>query len=61
MLVDPSPSIEENYETLLVVETTIIEALKPGKKLSEVYNVGVETLKEKNPTLLNFLVKNNFG
>lgn len=61
MLVDPSSSLEENYETLLVVETAIIEALKPGKKLNEVYTIGLEKLKEKKPSLMNNLVKNNFG
>lgn len=61
MLVDPSNVLEENYETLLVVETAIIEALKPGRKLCEVYSIGLEKMKEKSPALVSNLVKNNFG
>ena len=61
MLVDPSASLEENYDVLLSVETAIIEPLRPGKKLNEVYAVGLEKLKERKPSLLNNLLKNNFG
>lgn len=59
MLVDPPKDLENAYETLLSVETTIIEALKPGKKLSEVYASGIEAIKDK-PIAEN-LLKNNFG
>ncbi|VDK28471.1 unnamed protein product [Anisakis simplex] len=61
MLVDPSKELEENYEILLVVENAIIEALKPGAKLSEVYTVGINMLKEKKASLMDHLIKNNFG
>ncbi|VDM37361.1 unnamed protein product [Toxocara canis] len=61
MLVDPSKELEENYEILLVVENAIIEALKPGAKLCDVYAVGVNALKEKKPSLMDNLIKNNFG
>uniref|UniRef100_F1KW31 FACT complex subunit n=2 Tax=Ascaris suum TaxID=6253 RepID=F1KW31_ASCSU len=61
MLVDPSKELEENYEILLVVENAIIEALKPGAKLSDVYAVGINALKEKKPALMENLIKNNFG
>lgn len=60
MLVDPSKELEEAYESLLVIQNAIIEALKPGKKLSEVYSAGLEAAKNK-PKISDHLVKNNFG
>lgn len=39
MLVDPSKELEGIYENVLVIQTAVIEALQPGKKLSEVYQV----------------------
>lgn len=61
MLVDPSKKLEEDYEVLLEVESAIIEALRPGRKLREVYEIGLKTLKDKKPMLVENLVKNNFG
>ncbi|VDN50299.1 unnamed protein product [Dracunculus medinensis] len=61
MLVDPSKKLEEDYEVLLEVESAIIEALRPGRKLREVYEIGLKTLKDKKPKLVENLVKNNFG
>lgn len=60
MLVDPSKELQEAYESLLVIQNVIIEALKPGKKLNEVYTAGLEAAKDK-PMILDHLVKNNFG
>lgn len=60
MLVDPSQELQEAYESLLVIQNTIIEALKPGTKLSEVYAAGLEVAKDK-PVVMDHLVKNNFG
>ncbi|MFH4974936.1 hypothetical protein AB6A40_001645 [Gnathostoma spinigerum] len=61
LMVDPSKELEENYEILLVVENAVIEALKPGKKLCDAYTAGIEALKEKKASLVDNLVKNNFG
>ncbi|VIO99589.1 metallopeptidase family M24 containing protein [Brugia malayi] len=60
MLVDPSKELQEAYESLLIIQNAIIEALKPGKKLSEAYAAGLEAAKDK-PVILDHLVKNNFG
>lgn len=60
MLVDPSEELQEAYESLLVIQNAIIEALKPGKKLSQVYAAGLEIAKDK-PVVMDHLVKNNFG
>ena len=61
LLISPSAALEEIYETVLVVETAIIEALKPGAKLSDVYEKGISTLKEKNARLVDKLYKKEFG
>ncbi|VDM97408.1 unnamed protein product [Thelazia callipaeda] len=60
MLVDPSKELQDAYESLLVIENTIIEALKPGKKLNEVYSAGLEAAKDEK-IVLEHLNKNNFG
>ncbi|KAM3716189.1 FACT complex subunit [Dirofilaria immitis] len=60
MLVDPSKELQEAYESLLIIQNAIIGALKPGKKLNEVYAAGLEAAKDK-PIILDRLVKNNFG
>lgn len=61
MLVNPSKELEENYEILLVMETAVIEGLKPGKKLCDVYALGLNAIKERKPILLDNLLKANFG
>lgn len=60
MLVDPPKELQDAYESLLVIQSAIIEALKPGKKLNEVYAAGLEAARDK-PMILDYLVKNNFG
>lgn len=60
MLVDPSKELQEAYESLLIIQNAVIEALKPGKKLNEAYAAGLEAAKDK-PVILDHLIKNNFG
>ncbi|MCP9260749.1 FACT complex subunit SPT16 [Dirofilaria immitis] len=54
MLVDPSKELQEAYESLLIIQNAIIGALKPGKKLNEVYAAGLEAAKDK-PIILDRL------
>ncbi|BES95500.1 FACT complex subunit (SPT16/CDC68) [Nesidiocoris tenuis] len=59
-LVDPSDTVQENYNFLLDLEEELLRVLQPGTKLSQVYNVGIEFTKKKKPNLLSALTK-NFG
>merc|ERR1719436_1149799 len=42
MLVDPSQSLQDTYTYLLSLEELIIDKLKDGKKLSEVYKSAMD-------------------
>uniref|UniRef100_A0A1I7TTK9 FACT complex subunit n=1 Tax=Caenorhabditis tropicalis TaxID=1561998 RepID=A0A1I7TTK9_9PELO len=61
MLVFPSSELEAAYEAVLAAELAVIAALKPGVKLNEVYKVGVNTLAEKSPKLVENLNKKELG
>ncbi|CAB3408807.1 unnamed protein product [Caenorhabditis bovis] len=61
MLIFPSSSLEAAYEAVLATEQAVIAALKPGVKLSDVYQIGVKTLEEKDPKLVEKLHKKEFG
>ncbi|VDL87543.1 unnamed protein product, partial [Nippostrongylus brasiliensis] len=61
LMVEPSKNLEEAYEGLLATQAAIIEALKPGVKLSDVYAVGVKTFREKCPSVADNLYKKDFG
>jgi nucleosome binding factor SPN SPT16 subunit len=60
-MVDPAKEVINDYESLLVVETAVINALKPGAKLCDAYKAGVDALRESNPDMIDKLTKNNFG
>ena len=60
MLVDPSQSLQDSYTYLLSLEELIIDKLRDGKKLSEVYKSAVDNVKKEKPELLDKLHK-NFG
>ena len=57
MLVDPSQSLQETYTYLLSLEELIIDKLRDGKKLSDVYRSAVDNVKKEKPELLDKLNK----
>lgn len=61
MLIFPSDEMTNAYESVLSTQHAVISALKPGAKLSEVYEIGVDTLKKKDPKLAEHLYKKEFG
>lgn len=60
LLVNPSDTVQENYNFVLNLEEEILKKLVPGTKLSEVYETGVEFAKKEKPDLFDRLVK-TFG
>ena len=56
----PTELMEQLYELLLTTEAAIIDALKPGRLISEAYEAGINHFKEQKPDYLQYLVK-NFG
>ncbi|KAK6014799.1 hydrolase, alpha/beta domain protein [Ostertagia ostertagi] len=61
LMVEPSKNLEDAYEGLLATQMAVIEALKPGAKLSDVHALGVKTFREKCPSLADNLYKKDFG
>lgn len=60
ILVNPTKSIEENYNFLLQLEEEILKKLTAGTKLCEVYEAGIKFVKEQKPAMLDHMTK-NFG
>lgn len=60
MLVDPSESIQKNYEFLLSLEEHLLNKLKDGSKLGDVYGSVVNMVKKEKPELSGKLTK-SFG
>ncbi|XP_076171345.1 SPT16 homolog, facilitates chromatin remodeling subunit dre4 isoform X1 [Ptiloglossa arizonensis] len=60
LLVNPTKTIEDNYNFLLLLEEEILKNLVSGVKISEVYEGGVKYVKEEKPAMLDHLTK-NFG
>ncbi|XP_043473155.1 FACT complex subunit spt16 isoform X2 [Leptopilina heterotoma] len=60
ILVNPTKTIEENYNFLLQLEEEILKKLTTGTKLSDVYDTGVKFVKDQKPSMLDHLTK-NFG
>nr|CAD2182432.1 unnamed protein product [Meloidogyne enterolobii] len=60
LMVMPTELMEQLYELLLTTEAAIIDALKPGRPISEAYEAGINHFKEQKPDYLQYLVK-NFG
>ena len=48
-LVDPSKTQEAQYKTLLEAQAAAINALKPGKPMSDAYSAAVSSLKVMKP------------
>ncbi|CAB4004583.1 Hypothetical predicted protein, partial [Paramuricea clavata] len=57
MLVQPTEEQQANYNILLSTLDAVVEKLKDGVKLSDVYNVAADHVKEKKPELQGNFVK----
>ncbi|XP_076655949.1 FACT complex subunit spt16-like isoform X3 [Halictus rubicundus] len=60
LLVNPTKTIEDNYNFLLLLEEEILKKLTSGVKISDVYEAGVKFVKDEKPNMLDHLTK-NFG
>jgi len=60
MLVDPSQELQDTYSYLVQLEELIIDKLRAGTKLSDVYNAAIANVKKEKPNLVEKLNK-NFG
>ena len=60
MLVDPSQSLQDTYTYLVSLEELIIDKLRAGTKLSDVYKAAMDNVKKEKPELADKLNK-NFG
>ncbi|XP_022082378.1 FACT complex subunit SPT16-like [Acanthaster planci] len=58
LMVDPTKEQQENYNFLLSVEEEVINKLRSGKKLSDVYNGAVALVKKEKAELLPKMTKN---
>ncbi|KRX92343.1 FACT complex subunit spt16, partial [Trichinella pseudospiralis] len=62
LLVEPNKQLQDVYELLLDVELKIMESLKPGVKLSEVYGYAEDLVRVRKPQYLEYLTKSvGFG
>ncbi|KAI8126369.1 FACT complex subunit spt16 [Lucilia cuprina] len=59
-LVNPTEEMQENYNFLVNVQEEILKMLKPGAKLSEIYQHAADYVKKEKPKLLDSVTK-NFG
>lgn len=60
ILVNPSEKQKELYEFLISLHELVLDQLRDGVKLSDVYNSGVDFVKRRDPALLDKMTK-NFG
>lgn len=60
LLVNPSDTVQENYNFVLNLEEELLKKLVPGNKLNEIYEAGLEYAKKEKPDLVDRLVK-TFG
>lgn len=60
LMVNPPDDMKANHEFLVELEDVILGALKPGNKLCDVYQAGIDFAKQKKPKLVENLTK-NFG
>merc|ERR1719277_1786159 len=60
MLVDPSQSLQDTYTYLVSLEDLIIDKLRDGTKLSDVYKAAMDNVKKEKPDLTEKLNK-TFG
>lgn len=57
MLVGPTDQMQKNYDTLLKVFEAILDKLRPGEKLSDVYEAAVEAAKADDASLVDKMTK----
>ncbi|OBZ84460.1 FACT complex subunit spt16 [Choanephora cucurbitarum] len=61
-LIDPSKTQEKNYEFLLEVQDKVLNSIREGVKIRDVYQKAVSYIKQKRPDLESHFVKNvGFG
>ncbi|XP_038118186.1 FACT complex subunit spt16 isoform X1 [Culex quinquefasciatus] len=60
LLVNPTDTIQKHYTFLLNLEEELLKVMVPGKKLSDVYEFGLEYAKKEEPKLVDKLTK-TFG
>ncbi|KAI8985467.1 FACT complex subunit spt16 [Pilobolus umbonatus] len=61
-LIDPSKPQEKNYEFLLEVQNRVLDSLRDGVKIREVYQKAITLIKQKRPDLEKNFTKNvGFG
>ncbi|KAH7727557.1 FACT complex subunit SPT16 [Aphelenchoides avenae] len=61
IMVQPTELMEELYELLLTTQAAIVDALKPGKLISDAYKAGLEHFRTAKPDYEDYFVKSNFG
>lgn len=60
LLVNPTDTIQKHYTFLLNLEEELLKVMIPGKKLSDVYEFGLEYAKKEEPKLVDKMTK-TFG
>ncbi|KAG0046982.1 FACT complex subunit spt16 [Gryganskiella cystojenkinii] len=61
-LIDPNKAQEKNYTFLLDVQRKVLDAMKEGAKVKDVYNRAIDFIRNKRPELEKKFVKNlGFG
>lgn len=60
LLVNPTDTIQKHYTFLLNLEEELLKVMVPGKKLSEVYEFGLEYARKEEPKLVDKMTK-TFG
>lgn len=60
LLVNPSETVQDNYNFLLALEEELLKLMTAGTKISSVYEAGLEYVKREKPAVLDHLTK-NFG
>ncbi|XP_065074027.1 FACT complex subunit spt16 [Ochlerotatus camptorhynchus] len=60
LLVNPTETIQKHYTFLLNLEEELLKVMIPGKKLSEVFDFGMDYAKKEEPKLVDKLTK-TFG
>ena len=60
MLVDPSQSLQDTYTYLVTLEELILDKLRAGTRLSDVYKAAMDNVKKEKPELADKMNK-NFG
>lgn len=60
LLVNPTETIQKHYTFLLNLEEELLKVMVPGKKLSDVFDVGMDYAKKEEPKLVDKLTK-TFG